>query len=1432
MPLRILHFSDFHLSPKTLTESQGILLYMKKALAKDVEDNGKIDLVVFTGDMLMEGTKSYKDLAVGFQAFKDEVIKPLLQDLNLPDSRFIFTPGNHDINRNADSLRLEKDLESSTTTLEGIVQLTKAPDVNDFTKRVDAFKTFERQYYEGLDDINYNYGKFVSTFELDINGISVGISSLNTVWRCGENDAAKICLGINQITEHTGHLQRKEVKIALSHYHYEYLKMVERGEVKKKLAKEFDMSFTGHSHSGHSDFIVPYRNYSLLDINSAGTLASNVYEHDSRYKNAFQIVDVNPGCSYEIRTYKQIDYQEFEIDRTEYPDGKRTIPFLNAVQNANLFEAQNIREQENLQKLVRQSISPFQPIDDYFANLGQEIMKGEYIHHQKENELTEFLASDKQQLRISALSGMGKTRMVAEALKGRVDVYYSPVGNCVKELGILLSSDFKIGCIVIDNCEVMNAYEAMEAVRNSGKCIKLITIYNVVTPNETATSGQLLKLQKEDVRPVVSAMISREDLMMDMPGISKLIEEKSGDIPYMTKLMLNAYKADRTLSIEDPDKVLTAILQGHRAITEEQRKVMNAISLFEPLGRSGPVKDELAFVINSRAAHHIQLNQDTVANVFNDTIEDYVKRQLIEVAGDCLRIRPRPLAEWLTESWIRNFGSSFADLLSQILASEGSLSDRLFRALNKRFSDMAEEYPQAKALFDECNNTENGFFHDERIAFSAAGSQLFLSMGEVSPVAVSKNILSLLEARPVEWLKENLAGDARREIVWALENLSKYELSFEFTGKALARLAISENENYGNNATAQFVQLFHIELSGTKATLSQRVSLLQELRKDEAYLSLIISAIQNAFKARDFHRSNTTGIRDREDVSRDYMPQLQEVHFYWRDCADLLKYVVEQDESLLEQAMSILPDQVYDFHHIGEMPLLFSLIEYFGAKVNNDWPQMRDALSMCRRHWIRNDRTYAQQLDEWISRLEPKTFWGRLQAAQKDDRFEIGEDYAQYNSTRCEQMRPYAEEFVKDKVYDSEELELMMDQDSFSNYWFIRKVADIISEDIDSVNEVYAAIDTVVHKKDAEYESSFVVSLARMTKITAPVTVLQEDLYESGYYRLSAALQGLLDTEECCALSGVIKDSVEGRYDARCVHNYLRNYKYTTLPKVVEIFEAMRDGGVDRQEVCYPFILDYITYTDHDKFKEMGLDGKIETLLLDYEYDDVPSHGHTANEVVQTMIGILEKSYEPDFAVKVQDRIIEVLSGQRLADRPFERIYFTLLPKYQEVLLDKLLETLAAEDYRFGFFLRMYHQLGSGFGFGKGPLFQCDEGKLKDACRKYPSVLPWRMAMMCPVYEYVDGKPVGFSPFFIWLCDEFGDNQRVLNEFSANMGTYSWCGIGGMSGFLEIKIPFFDQLLDHPNPRVRDWAQAEQKNAIAAVENERKKEAYEEMVRG
>lgn len=1055
---------------------------------------------------------------------------------------------------------------------------------------------------------------------------------------------------------------------------------------------------------------------------------------------------------------------------------------------------------------------------------GNALMESAFISCDSIDKIMDDLCNGSVNCRLMALSGMGKTRMVIETFKQKEGVFYSNASDCLRGLVCLLKN-IHPKVVIIDNCNSALMYEAEKIINEVGSHARLVTIYNVLTPEEKATEGKLYELDYLSTEEIVDKMIEASNISQHDQQIAQVIKDRSGCIPYMAILLVKAYRTTGTLELENPDFVLSAILKGNNSLNEQSMDALRAISLFDPLGKDNGVGDEFEYVTHSYMIHHIKQQQNVVDTEFKDVVRDYENRQLLEHEGSCIRVRPRPLAEWLTESWLEKYGS-LAEVIEDLNKQDDELKRRLFRALNNRIKQMTNS-KFAPQIFNALNDPQNGSFHDERIAFSKAGSQLFLSMGVVSPVMVAKNLNSLLQSKSIDWLRTELEPDARRNLVWALENVCRSENAFMDAAKCLARLAVAENEDISNNATGLFVQLFHIYLSGTKADLKQRISLLQELRCEECYLPLIMRALDNAFKSGTFYRSNTCGI-EADDV--DYTPNGQDILFYWRDCSILFKSILDQNESLLSAAKSIFVHHISGLARVGAKNVLFDLLDFLGGKCNYDWIEARKALSQYVNRWHDGSDVIHQEYLEMLEKFAPKNFYDKLDTFIEDNHCKIGEDYLAYAKSMEQRLRPLAEEFLTDKIYEKNDLVALLADKHLDNVWFIKDLSVLIKNK-PVIHDVFKAILQALSNYPKDYEGNFIPKIISFIGDTDVVKDFVGDIECAGYYRLSASILGVLDNKERSYLKLLIAGYHGGKYEDECVLQYLRRYNYQSIDDVFDIFHSLQNGGIDEKKVCYPFLLDHVWLINKEDLQKMHHIDDYKEILLAFDFKN--SSSYLNRQIVNNVEDLIRFTDDKDLVFRFHQRIMQVLVTLDYIDNPFGNIYFELLPKYQDVILDDLLKHLGASDPLMAYHMTLYLNLGSGSGFGKGPLFQCDYDVLKKACLDNPEYLPARLAQLCPVYAFSsEGRKDCFSDFFIWLCDNFGDQQRMLNEFSSNMGSFSWCGVDGFSDFIAQQIPCIMPLLSHKKQTVREWAKRQLKYVKDEVIREKGNEAYEKMIRG
>lgn len=1419
MELKILHFSDFHLDGNYIEDAK----QMVDSVLNAIKESGQtIDLIVFTGDMLNKGGENFKDIETGFANFKEIVIEPMCQSLSLDLNRFIFVSGNHDLKREDDDDAIELFMETKTTSVEDVINTIKDSKTEIRTRRMDRFKKFEKEYYDNnMDKSHYKYSRFDSHFIVEINDIKVGISSLNTVWRAGFDDEKKIVMGLSQIIESQNFLKGCDFKIAATHYRYDKLKEFETDYLKELLAEYYDLYLTGHTHSVSISILPNGKGKGALDVNTAGALVSNEFTKHEKNKNAFQIIKINKPNGAYVYEYKQEDGVTYTLNKNKGENGESHYSIYDETKLSEINKTYLIEEEKNKQNRFSKEISPFSTIKESVQRYKPKWFDCEFIESQKTIEIKKELKDPQNNtIRFMALSGMGKTRIVFDSFKDDEEIYYCRDSECKESFELLVSKN-STRVIIVDNCPIEKANEFHQFIEDMNSSVKLITIYNVNIPKEKRIDGVVLELEYKDTEEIVDKLIQREQIADEITRM--LIKERSGNIPLMALHLINAYKKNGNFEIDEKNTILPKLLNGSSRTTldENKEKIIRSLALFEPLGYQGDVSDEFDFVSSEGDIHKIRMDQKNIDGLFKDNIDYYLGLQILEINGKCIHVRPKPLAEWLTEAWLDDYGKSFADVYKKIESLDPELSKRLINALSNRLSEMTMS-TRAKQLFDKYNNPDDGFFHDERIAFSKSGSRLFLSMSLVSPVMVSKNLESLICSKTIDWLKSELDHDARRNLIWAMENIDE-DAAFESVAKSLGWLALAENESFSNNATGQFLQLFHLFLSGTKANLKSRVKILHDYESIEEAQNLLLDAIDHAFKGSHFVRAASY----KHSNNKDYQPAYYEIKEYWTECLNILERIMKKNSASTDSICEILEKHVYDFHELGLLSVLFEKLGTFADVKKNQWVDMRNALSRILDFDFKCTEEELKLSKEWIEKLSLKTFYARLQAFVQDERNKRNSDWNEREKNIEDGMMPFVKEFLEKEIYKTDELEKMIVDQEFSPYHFINILSQKIS--VEQLNSLLGEIFNLICCKDKNIEISFVYMLAGKISDKEPIIKLKDDLYNKGYFRMYSSLLGIVDQQNCDSINDVIEKAKNGIFDDTCVNNYLRRCS-STIKNVFSNFSAINDAGLNPYTIGYLYLQSYICYPNIQDLKEQNCLENYKSALLSYPFSS--EYRGQSQDVIHTICDVLDGDNDADFARNVHSLVVRLVVKDNFDSTFLDHIYHCLLPKYQDAILDDLLDVLVANDNRLIFFLKMYLYLGSGFGHGKGPLFQCDENKLKKKCSSYPSVLPQRLALMCPIYEFDENSPIALSNFFLWLCDNYGNDKKMLDEFACNMGTESWTGFGGYSSYVANKKKYIEPLLKHSNETVRNWADKMCRNIDSRSHQELENEEYSRMVRG
>lgn len=182
--MRIIHFSDFHLRKDHIYRAETIFERLLEAL-KRVNQERKIDLIIFSGDLIDKAGDTFEEpkISTSLHTYDKLVIKPMLDGLGLPPNRFVFTMGNHEVNREKTTDEEDGNLTNKLRNHADVDWYIHNDGKNE--ARIEEYNSFRNEYWSvNKCDAELYSSPFQFGIKISIDGIKVGINCLNTAWRC------------------------------------------------------------------------------------------------------------------------------------------------------------------------------------------------------------------------------------------------------------------------------------------------------------------------------------------------------------------------------------------------------------------------------------------------------------------------------------------------------------------------------------------------------------------------------------------------------------------------------------------------------------------------------------------------------------------------------------------------------------------------------------------------------------------------------------------------------------------------------------------------------------------------------------------------------------------------------------------------------------------------------------------------------------------------------------------------------------------------------------------------------------------------------------------------------------------------------------------------------------------------------------------------
>ena len=1039
-------------------------------------------------------------------------------------------------------------------------------------------------------------------------------------------------------------------------------------------------------------------------------------------------------------------------------------------------------------------------------------------------------------IRVVGPSGVGKSRLILEALGPSEQdehlgysladlVLYadeSEVGEfAINDVIQTLAENRQRAVLVVDRCPPGTHRTLVGMVQRQGSFLSLITIDDEIPSDardrtivEVAEYETLIKV------PEAPASVTETIISSVCPGLPsedfRRLAHFSKGFPKIARLVAQAWTSSRPVAHATEEHLVETFVVGRRS--HERELLLESAQLlaaFRLVRVDHPDGDQIAEV----AARGRNLTASDLRDGFNQLIDRGVARR----RGRCVNLQPRPIALHLAERRWRDWSP---DEWEAILAGDASPDLKVEAA--KQLALLNTTEIGQKVVGHICR--PGGAFDGIEGLVQPNHAEVFSALAEIDTSLVAEQIGRSLQHFPDMGV---VRGDVRRHLVWALEKIAFHPGSFDAGAHLLLRLALAENETYGNNATGQFVGLFPVILGNTAADGDARLLLLKEIARsdDPVQRKIVVDALVNGSATHHLSRSvgsETHG--SRPTLSSWHPATREEARAYIQSCADLLVEFASGNDAAADAACIGLGRNLGSLVSSGFIDLVEAVVRHV-ASTRDSWPEALEALGECIRYEGSGTRPeIVPRVRALMDELAPRGLDARVRLLVTEMSWDYlcdeEEDHEQLYLRQVEAVREFAAELMREpdtlrgllprlsrqlEPRDGRHPQRMIDP-------FGRAIADFADTPLDWLDPITEALGEVpADKRDFDLLSGYLDGIrephpeeVELFKVRAAASDVLAPAFPLVCWRLrivasdialvlSALDAGLLPPWRLTqwTLGGVLAE-VEAPAVAPLVDVLLDHSEvgYAVALHLIGMYAFRRQEVLENFRPQLRKAAENLTRWDHSERSGMlgHHFGNLMKWLLEKGRED-PDARESALALARALVDPKDDTAEG----MIRARMIE--------EQMIKPVIRLLLGGFPEITWPIVGQRIISDP------LGAWH-LGTLLGSRMSSddrhdaaILSLPEDVLFEWCRAHPDGAPAFTATVVPVLTTYDrGTEVHvLHPCMARLLDEFGDRKDVLQAVGRNIRSYF--GWGSPADYFALYEAPLTRLRDeHAIARVRRWA--------------------------
>lgn len=431
-------------------------------------------------------------------------------------------------------------------------------------------------------------------------------------------------------------------------------------------------------------------------------------------------------------------------------------------------------------------------------------------------------------VRLVGLSGVGKTRFAQALFESETgikplsqkSVFYTdtalnpdPVPAALLEK--LVSSGFR-AVLIVDNCGSPLHRTLTEQLGKATGHVSLLTIeYDI---REDLPENTDLIVMEAGSEELITELIKRNYPDIGLNSIHKIADFSGGNARVAIALASAVGRDDDISRLKDRE-LFSRLLNQSEAVSEDDKKSAEVFSLVY----SFQLKAEKG---NSEELDCLSRLSDIRYADLLRSAKELERRGLAQTRSVWMAVLPHPIANGLAQLALENM--SHAKISEHI---NPRLTPRLFSSLTRRLgylSRSAEAHSYANSMLAPDGEFEK-YIADLPITKNPAYNNCFIFISNIAPIAPSETIQFLkrmYERDSIFCTRDNPAFITITRLLRSLAYESRY---FNDCASMLYLFSLSESKGDNNNSVLHILcSLFSAHLSGTHATVDQRISFIKE----------------------------------------------------------------------------------------------------------------------------------------------------------------------------------------------------------------------------------------------------------------------------------------------------------------------------------------------------------------------------------------------------------------------------------------------------------------------------------------------------------------------------------------------------------------------------------------------------------------------------